>query len=268
VSKPWTGGRSWVERLVMTLARPFRFESAARTHVGRVRDHNEDAFLDRSDIGLWAVADGMGGHEAGEVASGLIVDTLDRLEPALAFEARIEALADGLDQVNRTLVAQGDRLEPRSVIGSTVVALLADRDRFACMWAGDSRCYRLRGGALERLSHDHSLVQEMVDSGELTPAAAKTHRRANVITRAVGVHFTLALDLRQGEVVPGDLFLLCSDGLTGMVEDPEIAELMQGQDLEAAADRLIQTTLDRGARDNVTVVLVRPLAQPGPRTTG
>lgn len=239
------------------MAISLRFRSAARTHVGCVRRHNEDAFVDRPQAGLWAVADGMGGHHGGALASGLIAQTLGEISSGVAGEDLLDEARERLGRVNRTLLARAAQLEPGSVIGSTAVVLAVQAGRFGCLWAGDSRCYRLRGGELQRLSHDHSVVQELIDSGELSPEQAKTYKRSNVITRAVGVYPRLHADLVEGEIQPADLYLLCSDGLTGMVEDAEIADLLDAPDLETAADRLMETTLNRGARDNVTVVLVR-----------
>ena len=239
----------------MTTALAFDF--VGRTHVGKVRELNEDAWFGREDVGLWAVADGMGGHRAGEVASGLIVDALARVDASTSGYAFLDDVRRSIEDVNRTLLARAALLAPGTIIGSTVVALLAYERHFACVWAGDSRIYLLREGRLEQLTRDHSRVQELIDQGALSREDARGHRRANVITRAVGVTDHLALDMLQGPIHSGDVFLLCSDGLTGALEDREIAALLDGDDLASAADALIGRTLDRGARDNVTVVLVR-----------
>ena len=233
------------------------FEAVARTHVGKVRELNEDAWLVRSEVGLWAVADGMGGHKAGEVASGLIVDTLGQVDALSSGYAFLDDVRRSMEGVNRTLLARASLLAPGSIIGSTVVVLLAYERHFACVWAGDSRIYLLRAGRLEQLTRDHSRVQELIDQGALSREDARGHRRANVITRAVGVTDHLALDMLQGPILPGDVFLLCSDGLTGALDDQEIAALLSDPDLADAAEALIRHTLDQGARDNVTVVLVR-----------
>ena len=241
------------------------YESAARTHVGSVRRLNEDNFCERLDIGLWAVADGMGGHQAGEVASGLIVEALGQVDDTSSGYAFLDDVRDSILRVNRTLIARAAVMAPGSVIGSTVVALLAFGGHYACLWAGDSRGYLFRDGRLEQITRDHSRLQELLDSGSLSRAEAKSYTRSNVITRAVGVTDRLALDMQQGPVEPGDIFLLCSDGLTGMLDDREIAALLQDPSLDAAADALIARTLERGARDNVTVVLTR--ASPNPDHT-
>jgi serine/threonine protein phosphatase PrpC len=154
-------------------------------------------------------------------------------------------------------VARASALQPGSVIGSTVVSLLAYEGHYACLWAGDSRAYLLRRGVLRRLSRDHSVVQQLIDTGALSQADAKHDRRANIITRAVGVHPDLVMDVVEGAIEREDVFLLCSDGLSGLVEDEELAVELSGEDLDAVADRLIDLTLSRGAKDNVTVVLIR-----------
>jgi serine/threonine protein phosphatase PrpC len=238
------------------------FESVARTHVGLVRELNEDAFVDRPLIGLWAVADGMGGHQAGEVASGLIAEALHEIGSVSSGYTFLDEVRERLSIVNRTLVAKAGSLSLGSVIGSTVVVLLAYEGHYACLWAGDSRAYLMRGGVLRPISRDHSVVQELIDSGNLSVAAAKTDKRSNVITRAVGVHPDLVLDVLHGVIEANDVYLLCSDGLTGLVDDDELAAELGRGDLASLADRLIQLALDRGARDNVTVVLVRAALSP------
>lgn len=230
-----------------------KFLSVGRTHVGCVRALNEDALLNRPDIGLWAVADGMGGHEGGEIASAMVVDALGDVSNFETGHAFRDAVSQSLTQVNAALM----RLSvERGTMGSTVVSMLAHERHYACLWAGDSRAYLYRSGALKRLTRDHSLVQEMVDNGTLSEERARTHPRANVITRAVGAREAFEAESVFGAMHPGDRFLLCSDGLTGVVTDREIAEAMIRAPLEAAAERLLDQALARGAPDNVTLVLV------------
>ena len=162
-------------------------ECSARTHVGRVRKLNEDNYLDRSAVGLWTVADGMGGHQAGDVASTLIVEAMQQVDNFSSGYAFLDDVRDRLQRVNRTLIARAALLAPGSVIGSTVVVLLIYEDHYACLWAGDSRIYLLRKGMMHQLTRDHSMLQELLDSGSLHRAEAKSFRRSNVITRAVGV---------------------------------------------------------------------------------
>lgn len=233
-----------------------RLVSTARTDVGVVRKLNEDRYLDRPDLDLWVVADGMGGHAAGDVAAALIVDTLAEIGQHPSGYAYLNAVCDQLQAVNRDLLERASHLAHGSLIGSTVVAMLAFEDHYACVWAGDSRIYLMRDGVLEQLTHDHSVVQEMIDRGTLTPEEARGHARSNIVTRAIGAGVPLMLDVEHAAIQPGDVFLLCSDGLTGMVTDEEIRRILGAMPLDQAADGLMALALDRGARDNVTLVLV------------
>lgn len=232
-----------------------RYGSAAATHVGTVRKLNEDAWLDRPDLGLWAVADGMGGHEAGDYASRAIVHALHDLDPPASAPDFLSAVGDCLAAVNAGL--RGTAAERGvSLIGSTVVALLTFDGHFACLWAGDSRLYRLRNGGLEQITKDHSQVQELVDAGVIDADAAEQHPAANVITRAIGAGDVLDLDLRQGRIEQGDVFLLCSDGLFKALPEQDIAAIVASNPIETGAQRLIERALAAQASDNVTVVIV------------
>ena len=234
-----------------------QFECVSRTHVGLKRQINEDSILVETGRGLWAVADGMGGHEAGEVASAAVVDALRQL-PANSNLDELAAAAIGLLQrVNGELIGLARSNASERTIGTTVVGLAISADRFRCFWAGDSRAYWIRGGEIMRISRDHSLVQDLVDAGMIKPEEAERHENANVITRAVGVRESLEVDCVSGDALPGDLFLLASDGLTRVVNDEEIlAELGRGS-LNEGADNLLQTVLARGAPDNVSLVVVK-----------
>ena len=234
-----------------------RFECASRTHVGLKRKINEDSLLAETARGLWVVADGMGGHDAGEVASNMVVDALRCLPAAADVDALAASAVETLRQVNRELIELARAGGRRQTIGTTVVGLAIADGAFRCFWLGDSRAYRLRDGAIERLSRDHSVVQELVDAGMLQPDEADAHENANLITRAVGVAETADVDVAGGEVRAGDIYLLASDGLTRVVPDAELAvELMRAAPGEVA-DRLIDLVLARGAPDNVTLVIVR-----------
>ena len=234
-----------------------RFECVSRTHVGLKRKINEDSVFVDSERGLWAVADGMGGHEAGEVASAAVVDALGRLEAASDVDRAAEEAIEALKQVNGDLIRLAHAKESERTIGTTVVGLAIAGERFRCFWAGDSRAYWMRGPDIMRLSRDHSLVQDLVDAGMLKPEEAEGHENANVITRAVGVRETLEVDSVSGDARSGDLFLLASDGLTRVVNDEEIAAQLANGSLDQAADRLIETVLQRGAPDNVSLVAIR-----------
>jgi serine/threonine protein phosphatase PrpC len=234
---------------------PFSFASLACTHPGLRRGVNEDAYLNRPDVGLWAVADGMGGHGAGDVASATVVDILARVSKfgsAFAFRREVRT---ALWRANNLLQQKAEE-QLAGTIGAAVVALLAHGEHYACMWAGDSRAYLLRGGRLARVTHDHSIVQEMMDTGALSASEARVHRQAHVITRAVGALGRLDLDGVYGKLEGEDRFLLCSDGLTAVFDDAELAERLLGSRLEDLSRDLLAEALERGAPDNVTFVLV------------
>ena len=231
------------------------FTSTARTDVGMVRQHNEDACLQRSDLGLWAVADGMGGHSAGDVASGMIVERLGELD----FEPRLSHAVDEIETVLEDVnVALRELAVAReaSTIGSTVVTLLIRGSYAVCLWAGDSRVYRVRQSRLEQLTQDHALVADLVDRGVLTPEQAANHPQSNLVTRAVGAADALKLDLEIYDIAPGDQFILCSDGLDKELSDSEIRDTVLTRQPSEAADALVELALLRGSRDNVTVVAV------------
>ena len=236
-----------------------RFTSHALTHIGLVRQRNEDALLEMPDLGLWAVADGMGGHEAGDFASASIVTALGAIEPPADLGDFAEAAIAELHAVDAALRTRAAKLGPAVVIASTVVVLLANADEFACLWAGDSRLYRWRpgqpSGELRQLTVDHSKVQEMVEAGLLEPEEAHRHPYLNIVTRSIGGGHLEFGHLREA-VLPGDRFLLCSDGLTNMVEDAEIAQELAAAPPREAALRLRDHVLARGAIDNVTIVIV------------
>jgi serine/threonine protein phosphatase Stp1 len=233
-----------------------RYYSAARTHVGAVRQRNEDAVLDRPEIGLWAVADGAGGHQRGDYASGRIIAALGGVIPPPSAARLIDDVRTCLRRVNQELRAKAADIGPRAIICSTVVVVLIADARSCCLWAGDSRCYLLRAGVLRQISHDHSYVQDLVDRGEIGPEAAADHPLANVVTNLLGAGDGLALEERWDQLEPGDILLLCSDGLCRALADPDIAAILRDHPVEAAADRLIESAVSRGAKDNVSAVVI------------
>jgi serine/threonine protein phosphatase PrpC len=239
-----------------------QLEHAAVTDVGRVRQQNEDAWLSIPETGLFAVADGMGGHAAGEVASQLAVETiaeeLGASAPATADAARSE-LERAVVAAARRIHDQASRSPERRGMGTTVTALwLLPAGRAALAHVGDSRAYRFRGGTLQRLTHDHTWVQEQVDRGILTREDARVHPASAMLTRALGTDPGVEPDLLEFDWRPGDLFLLCSDGLTGPVDDEEIEEKLRASgDPEEAATSLVALANRRGGPDNVTVLLAR-----------
>lgn len=235
-------------------SRAFRFASAARTHCGMVRKLNEDAYLELPDTALWAVADGMGGHNSGDFASALVIGRLSRIVRAETVYELRSAVARQLALANDELLTHARR-SARGPMGATVAVLTSCRGYYSCSWAGDSRIYLLRKGRLRRITSDHSIVQTLIDAGEISADEARHHSRAHVVTRAVGANTELLLETANGELEVGDRFLLCSDGLTGVVDDLQIRELIADRDIQTAIDGLISHALDCGAPDNVTAVL-------------
>lgn len=243
--------------------------SCGMSHKGHVRQVNEDSYLDLPQKGLWVVADGMGGHEAGDVASQLIVESLRQAPLNGSLSDRLNEIEDILERVNHKLLERG-QVQAKSqegqssaggrppVIGSTI-ALLAAEDRHVgvVMWAGDSRVYRLRrGGVLEQVSSDHSQIATYLKQGLITPEEAKTHPERHIITRAVGSQDDLFLEADLCELASGERFLLCSDGLTRHLSDAEIGRLLGEGSPQEACQKLIDLTLSRGAKDNVTTLVV------------
>jgi protein phosphatase/serine/threonine-protein phosphatase Stp1 len=240
---------------------PFRVW--AETHNGTVRSHNEDALLSRPEIGLWAVADGAGGHSAGDVASNMLVDALSSIPGDLSGGEMLNAVRDRVAVVHAALLAEGARRGGGTIIASTVVALMVRNGHFACLWAGDSRAYLMRNGVLQQITRDHSLVQDLVEAGAITAEQAERHPQANVITRAVGADDHLDLDKVSGALQDGDRFLLCSDGLSKAVNDDALAGLLADRASPQPAAALIAAALARAARDNVTALVVEVTSADG-----
>lgn len=241
----------------MTCVSQFRWTSAACTDVGRVRERNEDACLDMPDQGIWAVADGMGGHAVGDFASRAIVQALATLPDGSNLDENVENARLAIQTVNQLLIEEALRMKVR-VIGSTIVMLMACERQCSCLWAGDSRLYLFRDGHLKQLSRDHSQVERLKARGLITAEEARHHPAHNTITRAVGAASTLDLERLTVEIGDGDVFLLCSDGLSNEVEDDQIAALLSAHaDPAAAADALLRQALHNGGRDNVSVVVIR-----------
>jgi serine/threonine protein phosphatase PrpC len=238
-------------------ATTFRFETGTATHTGRVREVNEDGLFADPDWGVWLVADGMGGHENGRLASMTIVEEVSTIGSAVSAPDLLARFRDRIFRANAKLLKAADTQGHNVIIGSTVAAILVYGGHYACVWSGDSRIYRVRGDEIHQVSRDHTEVQELVDNGTVTLAEARNWPRRNVITRAVGIFDDPELDLVQGELKTGDVFVVCSDGLTGPVEDSEILHSIAAHAPQGACDALIELALDRGARDNVTVIVVR-----------
>jgi len=250
-----------------------RTEAAGATDPGRKRPNNEDAFLVLEGARLFAVADGVGGREGGEVASAIAVDTLreavpdqlgasDRTPPAGVVhptERETSALRYAVSLANRGILDAVRRRPELSGMGTTLTALLLSGSDAHLVHAGDSRAYRLRSGRLRQLSEDHSLVSEQVKAGIMTRAQARRSAHRHVITRALGIQEEVAPDLWKESLQPGDVFLLCSDGLTEMVDDKEITRILKASGPGDAVVALIAAANEAGGADNITAVVVKVL---------
>ncbi|HRO63807.1 PP2C family serine/threonine-protein phosphatase [Thermomonas sp.] len=225
------------------------------THVGLRRELNEDTYYGDTELGLWLVADGMGGHAYGEVASALAREAVVRT--VRAGSSLSEAIRTADEDIIRCSKRRGDSLP----MGTTIVAARIDGNRFEVAWVGDSRVYLWRDGALTQLSQDHSYVQELIATGAISPAQARSHPHRNVVTQALGVTTPdqLNVETLSGELRPGMQLLLCSDGLTEEVDDGQIAQVLAHVDCSAqeCVDGLIAAALDGGGSDNITAILVR-----------
>jgi len=242
------------------------------TDVGKVRDHNEDAIGSQPEIGLWVLADGMGGYNAGEVASGIAVKTiLDLVTQACKREKRAEiesgtgymrqtiVLRDAIHRANKVINQTAQSQPQCEGMGTTLVASLFYDNRVSIAHVGDSRMYRLRGNRFEQITMDHSLLQELVDRGFYSQEEAQRSTNRNYVTRALGVEANVEVEVQEIEVQKGDYFLMCSDGLPDMVEDEDIHLTIStfSNDVRTVGEQLIKLTNDNGGRDNVSVVLVR-----------
>jgi protein phosphatase/serine/threonine-protein phosphatase Stp1 len=237
-----------------------RCASSAKSHAGAQRRLNEDAYLARPDLGLWAVADGMGGHRAGDVASQRVVRALDFAAPATSPRALLADVHAALDETNAALDGIAAGYGGDAVVASTVVGLIVADLRFACFWVGDSRAYMVRASEIRQLTRDDSHVQDLVDAGEVAADEAEGHPLAHVVTAAVGGGTPLNLHVRHGRLADGDRFVLCSDGLSRCLSARAIARLTATTPLAGAAAALVDQAVAAGATDNVTAVVVGRLA--------
>lgn len=241
-------------------------EVVALTHPGMVRSHNEDAVAADAPCGFAILADGMGGYNAGEVASGIAVNLLSEgLRVALCDEASrhnvdpAALLRSEGERANATIHQTAQSQPQCAGMGTTLVAAVFHDNKVIVAHVGDSRLYRLRGEELSQITRDHSLLQDQIDSGMITPEAARLSHNRNLVTRALGVDPEVEIEIGESEARPGDIYLFCSDGLNDMVEDEDIRLTLSvmGPNLPLAAEQLIQMANDNGGRDNVSVILVK-----------
>ena len=247
-------------------------EMAKATHTGMVRSHNEDSIATDAEIGLAVLADGMGGYNAGEVASGIATALISsETREALVRQARHEVdratgspfatklLADIIAKANTSIFQSANSQPQYAGMGTTLVVALFCNNQMTIAHIGDSRCYRQRGGKLEQVTRDHSLLQEQIDSGLLTKEAAKRSQNKNLVTRALGIEPAVEAEIHTYPAQEGDIYLICSDGLNDMVEDEDIEMTLGalGANLQLAAEQLVQMANDNGGRDNISVVLIK-----------
>ncbi len=227
---------------------------SAVTHVGKVRKVNEDAILALPEQKIWAVSDGMGGHARGDYASQTVVDSLAMLQPGLSPGEMMTGVRDAVDRAHQTISKTAR--ENNATIGATVVTFLVADEHFAAFWCGDSRLYRLQNNGVELLTTDHSMVSALVLSGQITWDEAEQHPEANAVTQAVGVGDEIDLEKIHGEVLPGDRFLLCSDGLSKYATFDMLERTLRREPIETVASALLQIALDGGGADNISVIVV------------
>jgi len=243
-------------------------EVATATHPGMVRSHNEDSIAVDSEIGLAVLADGMGGYNAGEVASGIAVELIRTELKKAVSEAKPGALngngvetllAEHAERANSAIYQAAQSQPQYSGMGTTLVVAMWHDNRISVGHIGDSRLYRMRGETLEQVTRDHSLLQEQIDSGMITREQARHSQNKNLVTRAVGIDPQVEAEVHTYGVEPGDIYLLCSDGLSDMVNDEDIQLTLSSlqTNLQLAAQQLVQQANDNGGRDNVSVILVR-----------
>jgi len=249
-----------------------KIEFAELTHTGRVREHNEDAIGTNADIGLMVLADGMGGYNAGEVASGIAVqivtelaaegaarEELNDIDPHSSLMRQSIILRDAVYRANKIIFQTAQSQTHCEGMGTTIVACMFYDDKVSIAHVGDSRAYRMRGGQLEQMSLDHSLLQELVDRGFYSHEEAQRSTNRNYVTRALGVEPTVEVEVHEYDVLPDDIYLLCSDGLSDMVEDDDIHLTIStfNASLDVVGQQLVDLANDHGGRDNVSVMLAQ-----------
>ena len=251
-----------------------KIQIIGRTDVGSVRDHNEDAIACEDSLGLAILADGMGGHRGGEMASAITVSTiLDTLSNKLrqaktgdvddetGYSIESVAVHEAITLANKNVYDSSQKNAQYQGMGTTVVVLLFYDNRYTVAHVGDSRLYRLRDGTLEQITRDHSLMQELIDRGFYTPEQARNSLNKNLVTRAIGIDASVQIDIQEDVAMVGDIFLLCSDGVNDMIEDSLIQEILEknSDDLEAAANEIIREANEHGGKDNISALLAKPV---------
>lgn len=228
---------------------------SATTHVGHKRKVNEDSILTLPDQHVWVVSDGMGGHAGGDFASQAVVDSIAMIDPGLEPVELMGELRASIARAHNAIQIESQN-RGGATMGATIVTMLVSGNHFAAFWAGDSRLYRLQNGEIDLLTTDHSMVAELVLAGQLSWDEAEQHPQSNAVTRAVGVGEELDLDKIRGEILPGDRFLLCSDGLTKYATFDMLRRILSREPIETVADTLQQIALDGGGADNISIIVI------------
>jgi len=231
----------------------------SQSHCGNVRKINEDAVLALTQPLLLAIADGMGGHQAGDIASQMLIENLARLNRKVDLESNISEVKEAIMASNESILDYSKSHLNGQTVGTTIVTMLSDCTQASCLWAGDSRLYRLRNNHLEQLTKDHSYVAELIKTGQLKEKDAHKHPSSNIITRSVGVESPLSLDQISFDIFAQDTFLLCSDGLYDEIEESELLQAMQVYDIYRGSNWLLNLSLGRAAKDNVSFIIARAL---------
>ncbi|MBA59375.1 MAG: serine/threonine protein phosphatase [Gammaproteobacteria bacterium] len=232
---------------------PCVFQTYSKTHVGLVRDNNEDALYTEEQKGLWLVADGMGGHSKGEQASAAVVDNLRSFTPMETLSESIKDLETRFILANNTC----RNMYLKKTVGSTVAALFVYQSLATFLWAGDSRIYRFRNGTLALMTEDHNLAQEQFRRGEISQDEAQRMPSANILTRAIGIHQNLGLEMHCAAIKSGDRYLICSDGLYREFLLSEVQDILGTEEAEDVLKKMTEEALERGGKDNITGVLVQ-----------
>tara|TARA_R110002110_G_scaffold203378_1_gene414500 strand:- start:719 stop:1483 length:765 start_codon:yes stop_codon:yes gene_type:complete len=236
-----------------------RYDVAWRTHIGLVRSINEDRLLVNAEQGIFAVSDGMGGHMRGDIAAQKVVNALADVSASTHHQQTAEAVSQAIGKANTDICQEALVHGIDATMGATVSVLVVSGNRYSCLWAGDSRIYLLRDGKLSRLTSDHSVTQDLINRKLIEESQRNSHPQASVITRAIGISSALDIATTSGDALPDDRFLICSDGICGILDDDEIRQIMVESNEERTADDLVEAVINLGARDNLSFILVNNL---------
>lgn len=234
-----------------------RYKVVWRTHIGLVRNINEDRVLANAEQGVFAVSDGMGGHARGDIAAQMVVDALSEVTASPRHDETTEASCQAIERANKNICERALQQSLDASMGTTVAALIISDFAYSCIWVGDSRIYLMRDNRLIRLTTDHSVTQDLIDRKVIQESERNSHPQASVITRAVGISSSLDISRAHGRAQSNDLFFICTDGICGMLNDDEIARILSESDESKAANCFIEAVIKQGAKDNLSFLMVR-----------